>query len=334
MMKILLVTNYKKSSGGISVEVELQQKNLRKEGLTAEIFSTKGTLLYRLKCRKLLKKEAKNYDVLHIHCCSKFGFFPAVIGISVGKELGKKVILTYHGGGADMFFEKHTKLVRHFLLKTDSNIVLSGFLAEVFEKYQIPYTIIPNVIELDGSIFKLRDPIKPNFISIRTLSPLYNIECILRAYKRVKVQLPEATLTIVGDGPSRASLEKMVADEGIQDVLFTGRVDNKEIYKYLDEADIMLSTPRTDNMPVSILEAFNAGLLVISSRVGGIPYMIEDGVNGLLFESDNDDGLVVLMVSSIYHQERSITMIQNAKDSLEKYTWYSAWNKLSIVYGI
>lgn len=333
-MKVLLITNYKKGTGGISGQVEILHRNLAKEGVQSEIFNTKGSVLFRLRSGFLLKKKVREFDILHIHCCSGVGFFPAMVGITVGRRLKKKIILTYHGGGAEGFFKKHRWLVRHYLLKTDTNIVLSGFLGSVFDKYGIPYTIIPNVIELDSSKFKHRDTLKPNFISIRTLSPLYNIECILRAYKRVKTQLPDATLTIVGDGPSRESLEKMVADERIKDVRFTGRVDNHEIYKYLDQADIMLSAPRIDNMPVSILEAFNAGLLVISSDVGGVPYMIEDGVNGLLFESDNDNMLASKMLLANNITEESIGMIGNAHSALSLYSWKSVWNKLGKVYEV
>lgn len=332
VMKVLLITNYKKSTGGISGQVEILQRNLGKEGITADIFSTKGSILYRLFCKRILLKKATSYDVLHVHCCSKVGFFPAIVGVSAGKELGKKVVLTYHGGGAEEFFRKHTRLVRRFLLKTDANIVLSGFLGKVFDKYQIPYTIIPNVIELDASKFKQRDQIKPNFISIRTLSPLYNIECILRAFKRVKQQIPEATLQIVGDGPSRAKLEDMVNSEGIEDVTFVGRVDNTEIYNQLDKADIMLSAPRIDNMPVSILEAFNAGLLVISSNVGGVPYMIEDGVNGMLFESNNNEELAKKMIRAIMNHGISLRIIETAHYSLKQYSWKTIWIQLSELY--
>lgn len=330
-MKVLLITNYKKGTGGISVQVELLQRNLRKEGIEADIFNTRGSVIYRLLCKRKLLKKAENYDVLHIHCCSKVGFFPAIVGISVGKKLGKRVVLTYHGGGAEEFFRKHTRLVKHYLLKTDANIVLSGFLGGVLDKYQIPYTVIPNVIELDASRFRFRKQIKPNFISIRTLSPLYNIECILRAFKKVKAQLPNATLTIVGDGPSKETLERMVTEENIQDVLFTGRVDNKEIYNYLDKADIMLSAPRIDNMPVSLLEAFNAGLLVISSNVGGVPYMIEEGVNGLLFNSDNDIELAGKMILAVNNPE-SLDIINSAHSSLVKFSWEEVWNCLQEVY--
>ena len=75
----------------------------------------------------ILRREAKDYDVLHIHCCSGWGFLPAVLGVTVGNQLGKRVVLTYHGGGGETFFDKHPRLVRKYLTQTHVNIVLSGF---------------------------------------------------------------------------------------------------------------------------------------------------------------------------------------------------------------
>lgn len=332
-MKVLLISNYSESGGGISVQVKSLHDHLRREGFTANIFSTKGSAIFRIKAFFCLLYYGRTYDIFHIHACSDRGFLPAMLGITVGRFLHKRIILTYHGGGAEEFFKKRTKLVRHYLCRTDTNIVLSGFLGQVFDKYQIPYTVIPNIIELDSSHYKERQTIKPYFISIRTLSPLYNIECILRAFKQVKWQIPEATLRIVGDGPSRASLEEMVKTEGIKDVTFVGRVDNKEIYKQLDQADILLSASRIDNMPVSILEAFNAGLLVISSNVGGVPYMIEDGENGLLFESNNYVDLSDKMISSLA-TEKSLQMIANARKGVQAYSWRAVfpllWKKYNL----
>ena len=150
-MKVLIISNYKKGTGGISGQVELLQQNLIREGISTDIFNTEGSIWRRLTCRRRLSRAADGYDVFHIHCCSHWGFLPAVVGITVGKKLHKRIVLTYHGGGADSFFRKHTQLVRHFLLQADTNIVLSGFLGKVFDNYNIPYTIIPNVIELDES---------------------------------------------------------------------------------------------------------------------------------------------------------------------------------------
>lgn len=333
-MKVLLISNYKPRTGGISGQVEILQRKLLEEGITTDIFNTKGTIPYRLSLIQKLRKVGKCYDVFHIHCCSGWGFLPAVIGIRAGRLLHKRIVLTYHGGGGEKFFAKHTHLVRHYLTKTDANIVLSGFLGKVFDKYDIPYSIIPNIIELDGSHFRKRNPIQPHFICIRTLDPLYNHFCILKAFQLVKQQLPNATLTLVGGGTIRTELEQFVKEQNIQDVTFSGRVDNSKIYEYLDKSDIMLSTPFVDNMPVSLLEGFNAGLLVISSDVGGVPYMITHGRNGLLIDSDNRQQLAEQMLYAIEHQQESQDMIHQAFQEVKSYTWTNVRPQILRLYSI
>lgn len=333
-MRVLLVTNFKPGRGGISGQVEFLEKYLRQEGVETLVFNTRGSFFCRIKAFFALRSMASSYDIIHAHGCSGTGMIPIVFSVLAGRRNKKRVVATYHGGEAEAFFRKHTRLVKRYLTKTDQNIVLSGFLAKVFDNYQIPYTIIPNIVELDGNAYRKRESIKPYFVSIRTLSPLYNIECILKAFRIVKEKMPEAKLTIVGDGPSRASLEQKVANLNIKDVTFTGRVPNSDIYKYLDGSDIMLSAPRIDNMPVSLLEAFNAGLLVISSNVGGVPYMIEDGINGLMFESNNHAMLAEKMIGAVDNQEDSKEMIRKAKGCVGQYSWEKVKDKLFEVYKL
>lgn len=330
--KILFITNYKPGRGGISGQVEILQLKLRQEGHAADIFSTKGSFLYRLVAPVLLLFQGRSYSVFHIHCCSGWGFLPAVYGVVVGRLLKKRIVLTYHGGGAEPFFENHKQLVCYFLLRTHANIVLSGFLGKVFDGIGVPYQVVPNIIELDGSRFRERSSISPSFISIRTLDPLYNIPCILRAYQKVKVQLPKSSLVIVGDGRCRAELESMTSDLDLQDVAFVGRVGNEQIYHYLDHADIMLSSPHIDNMPVSVLEGFNAGLLVISSNVGGVPYMIEDGKNGVLFKDDDSDELASKMLDAIANPVATMMRIKNARARLQYYSWENIRKSLYSLY--
>ena len=318
-MKILLICNYKPEVGGISGQVELLQKYLRSEGHVADIFSTKTSLLQRLLLPLKLLRVARRYDVLHIHCCSGWGFLPAAFGVSVGRRLKKRVVLTYHGGGGERFFDKNTCLVKHYLMRTDANIVLSGFLAKVFDKHHIPHTIIPNIIEL---------------ICTRAHEELYNIPCILRAFQKTLTELPEATLTLVGGGSQHEALMKMVEEMRLKNVTFTGRIDNKEIYQYLNQADVMLSAPTVDNMPVSLLEAMNAGLLVISSRVGGVPYMIDEGRTGLLFKNDNNQELAEKMLWTIENTTSTMVMTLTAHQEVKKYRWENIKEKIYAAYGL
>ena len=333
-MRVLLICNYKPGVGGISGQVEILQRKLRSEGHTADIFSTKASVLQRLLIPFRLFSVAKHYDVLHIHCCSGWGFLPAIVGVTVGRWRKKRIVLTFHGGGGERFFDKNSFLVSHYLLRTNANIVLSGFLAKVFDKHYLPYAIIPNIIELNDSNYRQRDTLLPHFICTRAHEPLYNIPCILKAFQKVLTVIPESTLTLVGSGTEHEKLIHLSQEMGLKNVTFTGRVDNSEIYRYLDQADIMLSAPTVDNMPVSILEGMNAGLLVISSNVGGVPYMVEDGKTGYLFPSDNSDALADLMIKAVRQQAESKNIIREAHQAVNTYRWENIKEQLYSIYGI
>ena len=320
-MNILLISNYKPGIGGINAQVDLLQQFINQEdGWHADIFSTKGNPIRRCIAFFKLLCKARRYDILHIHACSYWGMVPAVFGIIAGKLWRKRTIITYHGGEAREYFDKNAAFVRRWLGRADEVIVLSGFLKEIFDQHQIPCVVIPNIVVLRPQTERTTT-IAPKFISIRHLEPLYNIPCVLQAYKQVLQQYPEASLDILGQGSLRAELEAYVQEHKLTGVTFVGQVPNDTIYDYFAKASIMLSAPKIDNMPVSLLEAMNAGLLVISSRVGGVPYMIEDGKTGLLFESENCNDLADKMTWALEHSSEVNTMILNAQGEVQKYSW-------------
>lgn len=331
-MKILLISNFEEGVGGISVQVSALRDKLRGEGHTCDILSTKGATAKRIRAIFALLFKGRKYEVFHIHACSDRGFLPAIMGINIGRLLKKRIVLTFHGGGAEGFFKRKQGLVKRYLSRTSANIVLSGFIGRVFDQYGIPYTVIPNMLESDDSAFRARTEIKPKFIGIRSFTETYNIKCTLKAFEAVRKKYSDASLTLLGDGPLRAELEQYVSDHHLQNVTFVGQVPNTEIYRYLDDADIMVSSSRFDNMPVSVLEGFKAGLLVISSNVGGVPYMIEDGKNGLLFDSDNDVQMAEKMIAAVDHPEATLRMIENAHHCLDAYKWENCREKLLALY--
>ncbi len=333
MRRILLICNYRKGVGGISGQVEILQRHLREDGFTADIFSTRGNIAKRfilLPVRLLL--TTRHYDVLHIHCCSSWGFLPAVLGICSGRLLKKRIMITYHGGDADSFFSSHPGFIKRWLGRSDINIALSDFVGDVFKKYGIPYFIIPNIIDFDDRQHLERTVLRPVFICVRSHEPIYNIMCILRAFQTVQLQLPDASLILLGDGSQHEELIKVSSEMALENVSFPGRVDNTQIYEFLNKADIFLSAPVIDNMPVSVLEAMNAGLLVISSNVGGVPHIVENNISGLLFNSDDDKQLADLMIWTLSHQKESIQMIQNARREVSKYRWENTGSKLKEAY--
>ena len=237
-MRVLQIANFEEGVGGISVQVSMLQEKLQNEGYTCDILSTKGSFLKRIEAIFELLFKGRRYDVFHIHACSDRGFLPAVLGINIGRLLKKRIVLTFHGGGAEGFFRGNPGLVKGYLNRTSANVVLSGFIGRVFEKYGIPYTIVPNIVDVDDAFYRARTEIKPRFISTRSFTETYNIRCTLKAFQSVQKKYPEASLTLLGNGPLKADLEQFVMDHQLRNITFAGQVPNTEIYHYLKSPSI------------------------------------------------------------------------------------------------
>ncbi|MCQ2341407.1 MAG: glycosyltransferase family 4 protein [Paludibacteraceae bacterium] len=335
-IKILLISNYQSGVGGISGQVTELYNHLTEDGASVCVFTTKASMLMRLCLFFRLLLVSHQYDILHIHGCSYRGMLPIVYGVICGKCWRKRIIITYHGGEAAEYFAKHIHFVRKWLMKADERIVLSDFLKNIFDRYQIPCVVIPNIVSfasLNAKRMVVNPPIR--FISVRHLRDLYNIPCILCAFEKVHRSVPNSTLQILGQGPLRSSLEQWVRKHGLtQNVVFVGQVPNTEISHYLSQSDVMLSAPHIDNMPVSVLEAMNAGVLVISSRVGGVPYIIDENRTGLFFADDNSDELAEKMIWAIEHSNDVQQLIDAAQIEVQKYKWDNIREKIYNVYGI
>ena len=96
-------------------------------------------------------------------------------------------------------------------------------------------------------------------------------------------QLSDVTLDVVGDGPSRASLQERATAMGIADrVAFHGYLDETGVRKRLAETDVFVMTSFAEGVPVVLMEALAAGVPAVATRIAGIPELIEDGVTGFL----------------------------------------------------
>ena len=96
-------------------------------------------------------------------------------------------------------------------------------------------------------------------------------------------QLPDVTLDIVGDGPSREALAERAAALGLADrVVFHGYMDETGVRDRLAAADVFVLTSFAEGVPVVLMEALAAGVPAVATRIAGIPELIDDGVTGLL----------------------------------------------------
>jgi glycosyltransferase involved in cell wall biosynthesis len=269
----------------------------------------------------LLVRELRRADVVHVFSASYFSFIvsplPAII---VATALGKPVIVHYHSGEARDHLQR-SPIARWTLRRVNVNVVPSAFLQDVFARFDIPATVIPNTIDLDRFVYRPRHPLAPRLLSTRNLEPMYNVACTLRAFVHVQARYPDATLTIVGDGSQATALRALAQTLGLKHVTFAGRVPPQEIHRYYDDADIYVQTPSIDNMPNSLIEAYASGLPVVATRIGGVPAILTGGVHGLLADDDDAKGVAEQIFTLVENPAYARRLAEAAHATCAAYDW-------------
>jgi len=240
------------------------------------------TLVNELTYLPRLVRELARADVVHIFSASYSSFLLAPLpAFAVARLLGRPAILNYRSGQAPDHLTR-SRIVREVLARADKNVVPSSFLVDVFSDFGIEATSIPNIVDLATFRFRERDRLRPRLLSTRNFETLYNVTATIRAFKIVQERWPEASLTLVGGGADEPGLRALVAQLGLRQVTFAGRVPPHAIAAFYADSDIYIQTPNIDNMPTSVLEAFASGLPVVSTEAGGVPAIVTHGVTGLL----------------------------------------------------
>ena len=130
--------------------------------------------------------------------------------------------------------------------------------------------------------------------TVGRLNEIKRQDLLLQGFARLKTQVSNAHLLLVGDGPEAAALRTLGDRLGLGDsVHFAGYQPQPE--RFMRAMDVFALTSRSEGMPVSVLEAWGARVPVVASRVGGLAEMIESGRNGLLFDFSDEAGLVAAL---------------------------------------
>ena len=270
-----------------------------------------------------LVRRVPGADVVHAFSASYWSFLLAPVpALVVARFAGRPSILNYRSGEASDHLERWGWLVIPLMRLAGCIVVPSGYLVSVFARHGLTAVAIPNFVELESIPYRRRQHVRPVFLANRNFEPLYNVACVLRAFSRIQARHPHASLAVVGDGPEGPALRRLAAELGLQHVTFCGRVVPGDMARYYDAADIYLNAPNIDNMPNSILEAFAAGLPVVSSDAGGIPWIVRTGENGLLVPCDDDAALADAALGFLADPARALRMADRGRAEVtEKYAW-------------
>jgi glycosyltransferase involved in cell wall biosynthesis len=232
-------------------------------------------------------------QVAHVLAASWLYFFvvvaPAVI---MGRVLGKRVVLNYRGGDARRFFQRYGMFVKPIFKLATVVVTPSTFLADMIrELFQLPSVIVRNILDTSAFQYRQRTSFQPRILVARQLEPIYDVETALRAFRKVQELRPDASLWIAGSGSEEARLRQLVAEWGLNNVRFLGHVPHSTLPALHDQCDILLNSSRVDNFPASLLEASAAGLAIVSTGAGGIPFLYEHGATAFLASVGDGEAL-------------------------------------------
>ena len=269
-----------------------------------------------------LLRKIRRADIVHVFAASYYAFvLSAVPAILLGKLCGKKVILNYRSGEAEEFFRGWGRHFLRVVRLADEVVSPSGYLVDVFAEFGIRGRSIFNIINTDKFNFRERKPLRPIFLSNRILEPIYNIECIFRAYEILSEKYPDARLIVANEGPERGALERTAREMNLRNVEFVGLVPHDKVNELYDSVDVYLNSPNFDCMPGSLIECFASGLPIVSTNAGGIPYIVADGETGLLVEKNDHDALAEKAAYLLENPQAAGAIIEKARRECAKYSW-------------
>lgn len=268
--------------------------------ILADVFRRAGYRVYcassdPLRVKRLMKvlwTLAANFRRLDFVVLDVFGglsFYLETCVLILARLLGFRPIVVLHGGALPEYLAAHRLWAKLFFSQSSVIIAPSLYLKMECKFLERDIRIIPNMVQIDLLSYRVRKTIQPKLFWMRSLHPLYNPEMAIRVVSILVREYPDTELVMGGsDRGELDRLKLLVRTLNLTDrVRFVGFLDAEQKRHYFNWADIYLNTNRIDNVPVSVLEACAAGVIVVATRVGGIPYLLKDQINGLLVQDDS-----------------------------------------------
>ncbi len=334
MKNILYIGNNLSNKTSNISGIKVLSALLKQEGFTIYTSSSKNNKVLRLidmvfTCFTTCKKV----DYVLIDTYSTQNFYYALVVSQICRWFKTDYIPILHGGKLPERLKQNPQLCHKLFANAKSCVAPSNFLKKAFESYGYSNIIhIPNTIQIENYNFKERDYESLNILWVRSFSKIYNPEMAVRVVYKLKRSYPEVTLCMVGPDAdnSRVQVEELARDLDVN-VTFTGKLKKAEWIRLSEDYNVFINTTNFDNTPLSLIEAMALGLPVVSTNVGGIPYLIEDKKHGLLVAQNDVDAMANAITHLMVNKTERQLLVSNARQKVESFDWNSVkdvWLKL------
>lgn len=335
MKRILYIGNKLSQHGYTPTSIETLGAFFEKEGYSLFYASTKKNPIMRfLEMGFSVFKYRKQVDFVVIDTYSTVSFWYVFMVSQLCRFFRLQYIPILHGGNLPHRLDSTPHLCQMVFTHSYKNVAPSGYLLDAFQKRGYPNLVpIPNSIDLsDYPFLKERRVIVPKMLWVRSFASLYHPKMAVDVLQEVQKVYPDATLCMVGpDKDGSLAATQAYAEQKNVTVTFTGRLSRTEWVGLSKEYNVFINTTHFDNTPFSVIEAMGLGLPVVSTNVGGLPFMLQHRKTALLVDdaavSQMSDSILELMRNGVLRN----SLIQNGREYVEGFDWEKVkerWGKI------
>jgi N-acetyl-alpha-D-glucosaminyl L-malate synthase BshA len=272
--------------------------------------------------------ESESLDLLHVHYAIPHSV-SAMLARSMAAPRRLPFITTLHGTDITLVGSNRSYLpiTRFSIEQSDGVTAISRYLLhQTLKEFDIkrPIEVIPNFVNCD--LYK-REPNEalrvqwapggePILMHLSNFRPVKRLTDVVETFALVRAKMP-AKLVLIGDGPDRGAAEFLVRKNRLQkDVHFLGKQDH--VYTKLGSADLFLLPSQLESFGLAALEAMACEVPVIATNVGGLPEVVEHGVDGFLVEPGNVKEMASYAIEILSRADRGRSMGQIARSNAKK----------------
>lgn len=278
---------------------------------------------------------ADEFDVVHLH----EPLMPTlpITTLRFSKAINVGTFHAHNDRSLAYFYGR--RILKRWFRKLDGKIAVSKPAMEFASKY-FPgyYNIIPNGIDIDRFSNALPFPNllddKLNILFVGRLEKRKGLKYLVRAFAKVKREMPNTRLLIVGpDGGLRSGYQKTIAKNDIPDVHFLDYVSHEDLPRYYKSADVFCA-PATgqESFGIVLLEAMAAGKPVIASDIDGYSQVVNHTKEGLLVPPKDENSLAMSIVHLLADKEMRNHMGAIGEESAKAYSWTVVAERISSYY--
>ncbi|MGC4041490.1 MAG: glycosyltransferase family 4 protein [Flavobacterium sp.] len=324
MKHLLYIGNKLSNHGYTSTSIETLGAFLEAEGFSVFYASSQKNKAMRMS-EMIFKtlRYARKVDYVLIDTYSTRNFWYAFVVSQLCRMLKVKYIPKLHGGDLPNRIVRSRFFSNLIFNNAYINIAPSAYLYETFKSNG--YTnlkYIPNTIELQIYTQNEKEFKTPNLLWVRSFSKIYNPLMAIKVFIKIKETFPEAKICMVGPkkDDSYAKAVKFAESNNVE-VKFTGKLSKESWINLSKDYNIFINTTHFDNTPISVIEAMALGLPVVSTNVGGIPYLLHHNNNALLINDNDVDDMVNQIKRVIAEPELAQSLSKNGKEAVKSFDW-------------